>query len=57
MMSQVLSEIGLAFSAEEDIMLLDKANKFVLNLFLTVFGSLAGAYAMLILQKSRLLMS
>lgn len=57
MMSQVLSEIGLAFSAEEDIMLLDKANKFVLNLFLTVFGSLAGAYAMLILQKSCLLMS
>jgi len=33
MMSQVLSETDLAFSAEEDTMLLDKANKFVLSFF------------------------
>lgn len=33
MMSQVLSEIDLAFYSEEDVMLLDKANKFVLSFF------------------------
>lgn len=40
MMSWVLSEVDLAFSAEEDDMLLDRTNKFVLSFFLTVFGSL-----------------
>lgn len=38
-MSQVLSEINLEFSGEEDITLLDKANKFNLSFFLTVFSS------------------
>lgn len=39
MVSQVLSEIDLAFSAEKDIILFTKAGKFVLRgVFLTVFG-------------------
>lgn len=55
MMSQVLSEIDLASSAEEGITFLDRANKFVFFFYSLWLSD--SIYAMLNLQKSHLLMS